>query len=461
MKRLLAVAALIGAVASVAALLQHLDRDRQFRRLLTSGEAALAADSTFEAIEAFSGAVALRPEAMVAWYRRGEAYSAQRRDDAAIRDFHEAIRLAPEAPQPYVALGDLYDLRNNPAEAAEWYAQAAERLHDSDPGLLYTLALARYRAGMPAAAIDPLRRAIARNDSFAEAHYLIGLVYRDAQDTTSALASLEKAVRLAPNLVPAREELADLYGVLGRHVDEMLQLQALLTLDQGVDRRLAIARTQTTDGQFDGALGTLADASAAAPGDSRIELAIGRVYLSRAERSPDKAEVDRALGALERALGGTARRSEGLALLGRALYLSGDYSESERILREAVATSPVDPEAFGFLADSAERLTHYLDARDALRDLDALEGDIALPDARAHRARRIGALSLKAGDARAAADYLSRALDGGVNDADTLGLLAEARWQAGDASGARTALNRALELSPRSGALLRLTRVIK
>ena len=79
------------------------------------------------------------------------------------------------------------------------------------------------------------------------------------------------------------------------------------------------------------------------------------------EAGDRRSAMQRASTSLERALGGTARRSEGLALYGRALYLSGNYSEAERILRDAVATSPVDLEAFAFLADAAERLGHDVD----------------------------------------------------------------------------------------------------
>ena len=52
-------------------------------------------------------------------------------------------------------------------------------------------------------------------------------------------------------------------------------------------------------------------------------MAIGRVYLPApsAARADDRGRDARA-GVLERALGGTAPRSEGLALYGRALYLS-------------------------------------------------------------------------------------------------------------------------------------------
>ena len=73
-------------------------------------------------------------------------------------------------------------------------------------------------------------------------------------------------------------------------------------------------------------------------------------------------------------------------LYGRALFLSGKEPEAERILSEAVATSPVSTEAFGFLADAAERLGHTGVARDALVNLDVLEGDTAVAAARLDRA---------------------------------------------------------------------------
>ena len=176
---------------------QHATRDRNYARLLQAGQQALDAGNSYAAIEAFTGALTLRPDSMVAYYHRGEAYRAQHQDDEAARDFHNAIRRAPDAPQPLIALGDLYNLKH-PAQAALWYGQAANQLKFDDPALLYKLALARYRAGSPAEALDPLRRAVARNDSLAEAHYLLGLVYRDMQRPDDAIGSLDRAIRLSP-----------------------------------------------------------------------------------------------------------------------------------------------------------------------------------------------------------------------------------------------------------------------
>jgi tetratricopeptide (TPR) repeat protein len=452
----------VGGVAVVgASIFQHLGGERDYRRLLGDGERALRAGNSYAAIEAFSGALAFRPKSMVAHYRRAEAYRAQGRDDEALRDLREAVRLAPDAPEPLIALGELHDRRGDPAQAAAWYAQAAEQLRDESPALLFQLALTRYKAGFPAAARDPLRRIVARNDSIAEAHYLLGLVYRDTQDIDAAISSLEQALRIAPGLTAAREELADLFRARGRNADEMDQLRALAEADDQIDRRVAVALGEARRGQFAVAIGILGQVALDGPQDSRVQLALGRVYLERAERVGDAASIQRALDVLERALGGTARRSEGLALYGRALLLSGDVAGAERILREAVATSPLDLEAFLFLADAAEHLGHDTAARDALVSLDALQGGTAPTEVRAARAHRIGVLSLRAGDPRVAVSYLNQAVNLGQAAVETLALLVRAKYLAGDLPGARETLARALIIDPAHGELLRLARMIR
>ena len=460
-KWMLVVVAILGSVAGGVVAFQRIDRDRQYRQLLAQGEQALQTGNTYAAIEDFSGALALRPDSMVAYYRRGEAYHADHHDDWAIRDLREASRIAPDAVQPLVALGEVYDSRNEPISAARWYGEAADRLRDEDPALLYALALARYRAGSPAAAIDPLRRAIERNDSVAQTYYLLGLVYRDTNKIDDAIDALRHAIKIAPSLTPAREELADLFRSLGRPTEEMTELQDLAALDRNDDRQITIAMAAARRGQFDTALAALADVSPSAADASHVQLARGRVYLARAERTLDRRSAQRAQEVLEQALAGNARRSEGLALYGRALYLMGDPRAAERLLREAVTTSPIDPEAFEYLADACERLGHTADARDALINLDALEGDTATAAARGARARRIGALALQANDPKRAADYLDQSVDAGDTDASTLGLLAEAYWRSGNKDDARAAFAKAIAQDPRNPDLVRLGRTIK
>jgi tetratricopeptide (TPR) repeat protein len=462
-KRLWILVGVAGAAAGAIAL-QQVQKDREYRSLLSTGEQRLAAHDTSAAIEAFSGALALRPESMVSHFRRGAAYRAQGQREDAIRDLREAIRLAPDATAPFVALGDLYDAESDWIRAAEAYGEAATRLKDQDPALLYKLALAHYRAGAPALAIAPLQRAVARDDSMGEAHYLLALAYRDTQRGDEAVASLERAVRVAPSLVPAREELADLYRARQRPVDEMAQLQALAALasdDTRPARQVAVGLALARGGQFDAAVAAITDVAARAPSNVRVQLALARAFLGRAERSPDPTSLRHAIDALDRALAGSSDRSEALALMGHARFLAGDYAAAERTLAGAVTTSPVYTEAFAFLADAAERLGHDLEARDALANLDALQGDTANSPQRAARAGRLGAISLRVNEPKTAAMYLTRAVESGLGDAPTFGLLARARWQAGDRTGARAALARGLALDPNSQELVQLSRSIR
>jgi len=451
------------AIGAGAIGVQRLYTDREFRRLLASGEQALAASDSGTAIEQFSGALALRPSSMVAFLRRGEAYRMQKLFDEAARDWRQAAKLAPDAPQPFVALGDLYEAQGRFGQAAEWYGQADERLKGQDPALLYRLALVRFKTGAPGQALKPLTAAVAKNEASADARYLLGLVQRDLGYLDAAIASLQAAIAIDPLFVPAREELADAYRAADRPVDELKQLQQIAAIDQQSARKVAIGVAEAAHGQLDSALGTLSRVQETNPNDARLQLAIGRVHLVRAERSqsPTDPTITRALDVIGRALAGSAPRSEGLALYGRALFVSGRHVEAETALREAVSTSPVDPEAFAFLADAAEALGHYLLARDALMDLDVLQGDVATTETRARRAGRIGELSLRAGDAKAAVQALTRAMDSGQTEPATLGLLAHARWLTGDATGARELLARALAAAPHDPQIQRLTRIIR
>jgi tetratricopeptide (TPR) repeat protein len=464
MKLALAVAGLIGLAVASALVVQQLNRDQQFRVLMAAGDAALSAGNTYSAIESYSGAVALRADSMVAHLRRGQAYLSQRRQDEAVRDYLEAARLQPGAADPLLALAELYTARDDAAQAAEWYARAAD-VDEQNPTLLYRLAVSRYRAGHTATTLAPLRQALALDPGFDEARYLLGVVLRDTQDVAGATAALEQAIQADPSLIAAREELADLYRAQGRLADEMAQLSALASRDPRGTRDAAIALAEARQGQFDRALATLTKARQTHPADSQVLLALGRVHLFRAEAATDattrKAAAQAAIPALEGALGGSARRSEGLALFGRALFLAGDVVQAERILQDAAATSPFDRDAFLYLADAAEALGRYADAREWLTRFDAIDGDTASLATRATRARRLGGLALAAGDPAGALPALERATQAGLGDATLLGWIADARWKTGDQDGARTALAQALALAPRDPALRRLRQTIR
>src|SRR4029453_6557116 len=72
-------------------------QEREFRRLIATGDAALTRDQTYEAIEAFSGALALKRDSMLAHLKRGDSYRRRGELTAALRDLREAAGRAPSS----------------------------------------------------------------------------------------------------------------------------------------------------------------------------------------------------------------------------------------------------------------------------------------------------------------------------------------------------------------------------
>jgi tetratricopeptide (TPR) repeat protein len=444
-KRVLAGLVLLGLSAAGGYGYTLSERERTYRQKIADGDTALARDNTVAAIEAFSGAITLKEDAMLGYLKRGQTYKRRGEFVAAIRDFRRASELDPTATIPLEELGDAYlaDTPHRYAAAAERFQQYV-RLDTRAPRVLYKLAFARYREGHAREAIDALERALVLDEKVAEAHYLLGLCRRDAQQPEAARTALERAVALQPTLLHAREELADLYGALGRTDDRLHQLDALAALDPGASRDVALGLAYARAGQTERAIGTLGRAAEKYPEHPYAYVALGRVWLEIAQARGDRVALLKALGALEGAVG-SDDSSEALTLFGRALLLTSDEEAAERMLIGATQKSPVEPLAFAYLADASERLGHYAIARQALLDYEALRGETDDRRRTAH-ATRLGDLSLKLKEPAVAATHFLRAAEHG--DPALLARAADAQLRAGDREGALATVARALEKDP-------------
>jgi Flp pilus assembly protein TadD len=111
-KALFIAAALALSAVALALAYQAAARERDYRALLALGDTALRDEQTFGAIEAYSGAIALRPDSMLPHLRRGETYQRRGELQEAARDFRAAATLDPTATRPLEALGDvLYEMK--------------------------------------------------------------------------------------------------------------------------------------------------------------------------------------------------------------------------------------------------------------------------------------------------------------------------------------------------------------
>jgi tetratricopeptide (TPR) repeat protein len=354
-------------VAAVALAWVDIRQEREFRRLIAIGDAALTADRTFEAIEAFSGAIALKSESMLPYLKRGDTYRRRGEFGAALRDLRQAASLDPTAPRPIELLGDVNIGMERYRRAAQLYQQYLT-LDDRAPAVLYKLGLAHYRDGRAGPAVDPLLRAIALNDELVEAHYVLAMAYRSQKRHDDALGALTRALDIDPTFAAARAELADLLRDLGRRRDGIEQLEALAALEPGRPERLvSVGLAYLRNGRHETAILTLGRAAERYPDSPLVYTALGRAWLEMAESGTeiDLVAVSKAVEALEGIAARPDATSEALTLYGRGLLMSGRPAAAERMLQEAVTRLPLEPVAFRHLADAARRLGHASIAREA------------------------------------------------------------------------------------------------
>ncbi len=135
-KRALLVVLLLAGCLAAAYGISETRRERTYRRLIDQGEAALAAGNPSAAIEAFSGAVALKSDSMLGYLRRGEAYRTRHELEAALKDLLQASEIDPTALRPLELLGDVNSALLRYDRAAARY-QAYLAIDDQSPRVLY------------------------------------------------------------------------------------------------------------------------------------------------------------------------------------------------------------------------------------------------------------------------------------------------------------------------------------
>jgi tetratricopeptide (TPR) repeat protein len=424
-------------------------REHSYRDLIEQGDRALAQADSFAAIEAFSVAIALKPDSMLGYLKRGEAYRQYGELETALKDVRTASRLDPSATRPLELLGDLEQSLERYDRAIARYEQYV-RIDDRSPRVLYKLALSKLHAGNAAAAVDALNAAIKIDEGLAQAHYLMGLCLEVLKKPEQAKVSLHRAVELSPGLLDAREKLAELNRETAHPDDQIIQLEGLRTLDPGsASRHVALGLALAEAGQLDRAVAILRATVERFPNEPATFVALGRVWLDAAQSRGDAVLLEKAVEALDRGVSADAS-SEALTLLGRALLQNRKPQRAAAVLLEATTKQPVDSLAFYHLADAAEQTANPAVARNALLSYYALEGDPSEVRRRGQLFQRVADLSVQMGDMRTAVVWFDRAArtDPSRIDAAFLIRLADAHWRLGDHAAARSNAMKALEREP-------------
>jgi len=447
----------IGGVAGALAF-NALANEKEFDRLIADGDAAMGADRPFQAIEAYSGAIALKPDSMLAHYKRGAVYQGQNELEAALRDFRTAGDLDPSSLRAIESLGDVNIALARYDRAVDRY-EAYVGLDENNARVLYKLGLARYQAGRANAAIASIKQSLAIDPGQADAYYVLGLAQRDLEQLGPARKSFEEAARRSPaGQTSAREALADVYLLDGDYSKAINQLEALAALEPAKpDRVVAVGLAQARAGREENAVTTLGRAVERFPDAPQVYAALGHIWLTDAQKRGDRVALNKAIEALTQAARRSDATSETQAELGRAFLLAGDRQSAERALRQAVSKLPVPPDAYLQLAEVTSRDGRIQDARDALLKYATLVGD---DKPLAAVATQIADYSMKLGEPTLAVRWFDRAIDEAGPSAALQVKVAQAAWQAGDLTRASQVIDEGLAAEPANRALLDLKRRI-
>ena len=345
-------------------------RERVYRQLVAQGDVALAAGDAAAAVAAFGGAIARKPDSMVAYLKRGAAHHRQGDLEAAASDLEVASRLDPISPRAFELRGDVAYAQRQHDEAIDHFTTSVA-LDDRSPRVLYKLGLAQHVAGRATEAHTALTRAVELDGRFAEAYYLLGLCLRDLNRPRDAEHALKQAVALSPRLTAAREELADLYGAQDRRLARIAELEHLLSADPSAARHVSVAAAYAAAGQTLRAVRLLRRAADLYPDHASVYLELGRVWLAASEGGRDKPALDAAADALQRA---AALDASGpvLTALGRVYLAAGNRRDAAVTFQRAAAMLPLDPAVFLHLADLADRSGDTAAAHNARAEYEAL-----------------------------------------------------------------------------------------
>ncbi len=267
-------------------------------------------------------------------------------------------------------------------------AGAAENARD-----YYTDGMAALADGQLLTAETALRRAVAINPYYADAHLALGRLLLDTGRCTDAVASCSTAVAIAPTDPDAACWLGRAYRVLGDDTAAAAQFAAALALDPGHrEARLHEALRRQAAGDARGALQLLRRLEEMAPDYAPL-------YLVRADIRAARGEARAALADYRRAWTLSPLTAHGEAYLRQLLALA-QYAQADTVAQQVLARDPNNRNAHLARAQAALAAGQPLPAATAA----------ALGEAGLTHAYLLGLAARQRGDTTAQLEYFAAAV---------------------------------------------------
>ena len=177
------------------------------------GDVAVALNKPDDAIRFYELATRQQPSSAILFSKLGLVYQVSKQASAAETAYLKALKLDPKLADVYNNLAWLMagDSARS-ADALKW-AEKANLIAPNTPTYLDTLGWFQHLRGDDAKAIASLQKAIQLKPDLAEAHHHQGLIYAKQGKKTEAMVAFKRALAINPNFTysaEARKKLAEL-----------------------------------------------------------------------------------------------------------------------------------------------------------------------------------------------------------------------------------------------------------
>jgi Flp pilus assembly protein TadD len=373
-----ALVALLGASHSIAAQTTNAPQKKSHRvqdpeatalnNLLATAQSAMENKDYAAAAHSYQEYLAKRPDDANIHFQLGYAYTALQKSADAKAEYEKAIALDPKMAPAYLNLG-LTLLDSDPAAAVEPLQKAVE-LSPNQAEPKYFLGVALERSGKPALAIEQYQAAEKLDEKHFETRLALGRTLLKSNQPGEAESEFRTALALRPDSAPAHLGVARCLLAQKRSNEAVAEFAVYLNL-QPHDNEARIERaSQLADlGKNDDALAELDRAGAATAKDPSLLKLRGRICF-QAKRYDD------AVTALERATTLAPQDTDIPSQLGHVYLEKKDYANAVRELSAAWKMTPGDNDILGDLI-AAEYLNKNYPA--ALQGLDVLSKRKTLP----------------------------------------------------------------------------------
>jgi tetratricopeptide (TPR) repeat protein len=265
--------------------------DRIGKELFAGGERAA------EAVDELKKVLAVDPRSAKAHFLLGVAYGRLGQSELmgeAAAEFRQALDLEPTLVQARYYLAQVY-VDMGRAERARTEMETALKQVPEHPQFLALLGEIERQLGRPNRSLELNRQALARDASFAQARYYVGLALLDLRRRDEGIRELEQVAKSGVELAEVYSSLGGAYQEAGRIEPALAALERGHTIDPSrLDIRIRLARAYREKGRIADAarlLGEAVGSGAASPAAQQLqaELALEQGLLALDQNRPREA----------------------------------------------------------------------------------------------------------------------------------------------------------------------------